>query len=140
MGRTRQQVFDQGYVVRLTEDVFHPDHSRSFMNKPSFGDLFLRNVSMLAADFGATVFRLCVCPQGTPLARLIWYLRRAYFQPDFELIEQVRNLTSSTEVRLELNRVRYYHPATGLFRGFLRVRISGQRLLNLADGLFAGTG
>jgi len=55
---------------------------------------------------------------GTPLARLIWYLRRAYFQPDFELIEQVRNLTSSTEVRLELNRVRYYHPATGSFADF----------------------
>lgn len=110
------------------------------MNKASFGDLFCETNKCLPGDFRVKVFWLCLYPQAIPLARLIWHLNRAYFQPEVELIERVRNLSSSAEVRLELNRFRYCHRSTGFFRGFLKVRISGQRLLNLADGLFGKTG
>jgi len=110
------------------------------MNKASFGDLFCETNKCLPGEFREKVFWLFLYPQAIPLARLIWHLNRAYFRPDVEFIERVGNLTNSAEVRLELNRFRYYHRATGLFRGFLKVRISGQRLLNLADGLFPRAG
>jgi len=36
----------------------------------------------------------------------------------------------------EISNFRYHHPARGLFRGTLKVRISGQMLLDLAVKLF----
>lgn len=110
------------------------------MNKASFGDLFCETYKCLPEEFREKVFWLCLYPQAILLARLIWHLNQAYFQPDVELVERVRTLTSSAAVRLELNGFRYHHRSTGFFRGFLKVRISGQRLLNLADGLFAKAG
>ena len=110
------------------------------MNKPSFGDLFCETNKCSREEFGEKVFWFCLYPQALLLARLIWRLNRAYFRPDVEFIEQVRNLTSSNAVREELNRFRYYHRATGFFRGYLKVRISGKQVLNLADGLFSKAG
>ena len=111
-----------------------------FMKKASFGDLFCETNKCSPDEFCEKVFWFCLYPQALLLARLIWRLNRAYFRPDVEFIEQVRNLTSSTEVREELNRFRYYHRATGLLRGYLKVRISGKHVLNLADGLFSKAG
>jgi hypothetical protein len=106
------------------------------MKKTSFSDLFCEAHKCSPVEFPARVFWRCLYPQATPLTHLVWHLNRAYFQPDLELIEQMRNLTNLAEVRLELNRFRYYHRSTGILRGILKLRISGQRLLNLADELF----
>ena len=110
------------------------------MNHGSFCDLFCETHGCLPGEYRERVFWLCLYPRAILLARLIWRLNRAYFRPDVELIEKVRNLTNPTEVRLELNRFRYYQRSRGFFRGFLKVRISGQRFLNLADGLFSKVG
>ena len=110
------------------------------MKKASFGDLFCETNKCSPDEFCEKVFWFCLYPQALLLARLIWRLNRAYFRPDVEFIEQVRNLTSSNAVREELNRFRYYHRATGFFRGYLKVRISGKQVLNLADGLFSQAG
>ena len=117
-----------------------PRPSGSVEKKASFGDLFCETTKCSPEEFCERVFWFCLYPQAMPLARLIWRLNRAYFRPDVEFIEQVRNLTNSSEIRQELNRFRYYHRATGLFRGFLKVRISGKQVLNLADGLFSKAG
>jgi hypothetical protein len=46
-------------------------------------------------------------------------------------------LTKPDEVVLEVERFHYHRLASGFLRGWLRVRISGRRLLSIARGMFA---
>ncbi len=124
----------------VSGDAPPPQPARGGTSQASFCDLFCETNKCCPEDFREKVFWFCLYPQATLLARLIWHLNGAYFRPDVELIEQVRNLTNVAEVRLEFSRFRHYHTSMGLFRRFLKVRISGQRLLSLADRLFAKTG
>ena len=107
------------------------------MSAASFGDLFRTANACPPAAFSERVFWQCLYPRARLPARLIWSLNRHYFRPDVEFVEKGRNLANPAEVRLELKRFRYYHRPTGLLRRFLKMRLSGQRLLNLADQLFA---
>ena len=106
------------------------------MNRATFCDLFCAAYKCAPEDFSQTAFWRCLFPNGHMLARLIWRVNRACFGPDFELLQQVKDLKSSEEIRQEIGDFYYHHPARGFIRGVLRVRISGQRLLDLADRLF----
>ncbi|MCX6896710.1 MAG: hypothetical protein NTZ16_14710 [Verrucomicrobia bacterium] len=70
------------------------------------------------------------------MARLIWRWHRGFFAADLELIRAAGELMSVSDLKTEISNFRYHHPARGLLRGALKVRISGQMLLNLAVGLF----
>ena len=107
------------------------------MNNATFCDLFCAAYKCPPEEFAERVLWHCLFPHARAPARLIWRLNRDYFAPDLELIEQVRDLTNPTDLRAELNDHQYHHPATGLLRKVLKARPSGQRLLNLANGLFA---
>jgi hypothetical protein len=107
------------------------------MNCASFFDRFCRAFQCSPDGFNEAVLWHCLSPRAVSLARLLWRLDRGYFQPDFELIGQVKNVTAAEDVRDELDDFYYLHPPTGFLRKHLHVGISGQRLMELADQLFA---
>lgn len=110
---------------------------KKIMDGESFVDLVCETFKCSPEDFNETVFWLCVFPQALFLARWLWRWNRGYFKPDLELIEQVKNATDQGELMFELNDFRRHHPQAGIFRTWLKVRLSGERLLALGDKLFS---
>ena len=92
---------------------------------------------MLALEFDERLFWLCLYPHAVALARLLWQLNRAYFEPDFALVKQVKFLTRADEVVLEIEGFRLRRRRAGLLRGLVKVRISGRRLLDTASRILA---
>ena len=84
------------------------------------------------------VFFECVYPHALTFAWFIGLFHPGVFKSDFALIEQIKHATSLDEVR---RAVRFHgaqdHPG-GLIRLVFKTRISRQRLLHLANELFAG--
>ena len=74
----------------------------------------------------------CFFPPTLALGKLFWHLHPAYFDEDLEVIRDIAGCVSVSQVCAELNDFRYHHPLRGLPRRFLRVRVSGQRLVELA--------
>lgn len=128
---------DRNRPVTLDRGIAGHACNSNIMSNSSFADGVCETFKCRPEEATETVFWLCVYPQAIPLARLLWHLHRGYFAADLEFIERVSRLTSPAEVRLEFSRFRYYQPVKGVLRRFLKVRISGKRLLELADQLFA---
>ena len=105
-------------------------------NAASFCDLFCKAYCCSPQEFDERLFWHCLYPHAVGLARLLWRLNRAYFEPDLELVRQVKFLTRADEVVLEIEGFRL-HRRAGLLRGLLKVRISGRRLLDTANRIFA---
>ena len=63
---------------------------------------------------------------------LRWYLNRSYFKRDLEVIRAVAECTNLRDIRSEIT---FFHhqKITGVQRNFLHFRISGKRLLSLAN-------
>ncbi len=59
-----------------------------------------------------------------------------YFAPDRELVKLALRSTSLRELQVEVSNHQYHHPPYGFFRGLLRVRVSGQRLVSLGGEVF----
>ena len=106
------------------------------MSGASFCDLFCAARACTVSEFEERVFWECVYPQGDFVARLVWRLHRACFEADLELIRAAGELMSVSDLKTEISNFRYHHPARGFLRGTLKVRISGQILLDLAVKLF----
>lgn len=77
----------------------------------------------------------CLPPYHVPVGKLRWLLDRDYFANDAMLIQAVADCTSVSEVSVELCWHRASRPPYGFQRGFLRARVSGQRLLDLASSI-----
>ena len=113
-----------------------PGHSATFPTPNSFAALYCEKFQCPPEKFEADLIWRCMQPRSILVARLLWSWCRFYFQPDFHLINQVKDLTGLDDVVSEISGVRHQLPVRGIFRGWLRVRISGQRLVNLAQELF----
>lgn len=88
------------------------------------------------AEFEMGVFWRCVKPQV--LRRVIVTgVNLSVLVEDLELIQAVKNLNSLDEIAMEINLFRYQHPVNGLLRQVFGIRVSGQRLMNLAAELFS---
>lgn len=109
------------------------------MHRTTFLRSFCRHYGCPPEEFEQRVFWLCIRPEAGALARLLWGVNRALFQPDIELIRAVQHHTNTDDVVFEISDSRYRRPARGLLRGWLRVRLSGQRLANLAQTLLAAS-
>lgn len=107
------------------------------MNSASFCDLFCEAFKCPPEDFNERVLWLCLFPKTNSFAHWLWQLNRDYFKPEFELIDQIKSLTSAQDIQAELDDFYYHNPPKGFFRKVLKVRISGDRLLELAEELFA---
>lgn len=66
------------------------------------------------------------------LGKWQWRFDREYFDTDLELIRAAGDCTNLSDLRGELDNHRYHNPVSGLRRRFLRLRLSGQRLMDLA--------
>lgn len=110
------------------------------MNRRAFFELFCDAYECLPKNFDETVLLLCVFPSASLLVRLLYRLNREFFSKDIELIRQVKHLTNTEDIRQEICDYYYRYPARGLVRRILRARVSGQRLLGLADHLFKKAG
>jgi hypothetical protein len=66
------------------------------------------------------------------LGLLRWHLNRSYFKRDLEVIRAVAECTNLRDIRSELT---FYHhqKIIGLQRNVLHFRISGKRLLSVAN-------
>jgi hypothetical protein len=112
----------------------------SLMNNASFCQLFCARHKCQPAEFDDKVFRLCFYPKRYYLGRLLALFDKDLFDVDYALIEAVKAQTSMREIRTEIESYRFNNRPRGLFRGWLKVRISGQRLLNEAESLLPRAG
>jgi hypothetical protein len=103
----------------------------------SFRDAVCQHFRCAPEAYGETVFSHCLYPHATWPARLIRRFIPDYFYSDFELIRLVANKTEAEELRTEVRLHRFEYPPETLLRRFLRVRLSGQRLLDLGDQLLS---
>ena len=85
--------------------------------------------------FEEEVLWRCFYPKAVPLGKLLRRLNRHCFDSDFELIRQIADCTTASEMRAEMNEFRYHRPIFGFRRKVLRIRLSGQRLVNLGTKL-----
>lgn len=106
------------------------------MKNTTFCDLYCGIFNRQPEVFPEELFWSCLFPQALFVARLLWRCHRDYFKPDLELMARVKNLTDATDVKAEFHDYYYQHPPSGVLRGVLKVRISGQRLINMANRVF----
>ncbi len=106
------------------------------MKTTTFCDLYCGIFKCPPEAFTEELFWSCLFPQARFVARLLWRCHRDYFKSDLELISRVKDLTDATDVKAEFHDYYYHHPPSGVLRGVLKMRISGQRLIQLAYGLF----
>lgn len=85
--------------------------------------------------FEEEVLWRCLYPDTVWLGKLLWQINPRCFDPDIELIQQVSDCTTASEMRAELNDFRYHQPVCGFLRKVLRIRLSGQRLVDFASKL-----
>ena len=90
-------------------------------------------------NFEQRVFWNALHPEAKPVAFLIRCLRPKFFASDLDCIRSIAAAESKHEVRAIINSLQY-DPTfkRGFFRGFLRVRISGRRLMHLAGKVLMG--
>ena len=105
-------------------------------SRASFQELYCERFQCSPEQFAEDVLWRCVYPQAEFLARSLWRIDRGFFATDLHLLEEVAGLTDNESVVSEINDTRYRFKPRGLLRGKLRVRVSSQRLLKLANDLF----
>ena len=86
--------------------------------------------------FEKRVFLNCVYPEGLGIARFISLLNPGFFRSDFELIEEIKYATSYSEVKKLVDFHGTQNAPAGVLRMLLKVRLSKQRLLALAQSVF----
>jgi len=99
----------------------------------NFKTAFCARFASRQEQFEKQVFWNAIHPEIKPVAFLIRCFRPNFFQSDLECIRSVAKAESKEEVRAIVNSLQF-DPTfkQGFFRGFLRVRISGRRLTELA--------
>jgi hypothetical protein len=84
-------------------------------------------------DFDKRVFWKCLYRHALPLAALLCWTNKEFFQPDLDLIHSLAASTTFSEVKAEASFIRHdQRMQDGFLRHALRIRISGRRLANLA--------
>ena len=101
-------------------------------NMKTFREAVCERLDISPEAFEEEVLWRCFFPHTVVLGKILWLLKAAHFDEDLEMIREVAGCVSVSQVCAELNDFRYHHPLRGLPRRFLRVRVSGQRLVELA--------
>jgi hypothetical protein len=104
-----------------------------------FLNLFCGKFGCATSKFEKLVFLECVYPEGRDVARLLRLVYPGFFRSDFALIEKVSRATSLSDFKKLVD----FHAAQtsqeGGLRVLLKVRISKQKLLKLAETIFDGS-
>ena len=104
-------------------------------SEQTFREAYCEKMAIPTEDFAETVFWRCFPPQKLKLGRFFWWFYRDLFANDFELIEDVSESTTVEEVATELANFRSEVREQGFLRVNLNLRLSGQRLVDLASGV-----
>ena len=102
-----------------------------------FREAVCRKFGCAPEAYAEAVFSHCLYPHAAGSAKLIRWLKPDCFAADFELIHQIATVTVMRQVRAEVENHRYHYPSATLLRRFLRIRLSGRRVIQLADEAFA---
>jgi hypothetical protein len=97
-----------------------------------FRDLYCERLGISPAAFEKKILLASLPGYYRGLGLVRWHLNRSYFKRDLEVIRAVAECTSLRDLRSELT---FYHhqKVTGLQRNVLRFRLSGKRLLSVAN-------
>jgi hypothetical protein len=101
----------------------------------SFRDAVCRALACAPADYVEVVFERCLFPHAVLPVRVLRSLFPDWFTPDYQLIELLGKCTDSLQLQTEVKVHRRLHPAHGFIRKTLRLRVSGQRLIDLGAEL-----
>lgn len=101
----------------------------------TFRELYCEEFDIPPEAFEEEVLWRCFYPNAVHLGRLRWRWNPRYFDADLQLIREVTDCTTVSEMRAELNDFRYHRPISGFQRKVLRIRVSGQRLIALGTEL-----
>lgn len=118
------------YENRRMQNGEVPSSSKEFRNA------FCERFNCRRPEFEGKVFWRCLYPHAVPIAKLIMLVDSDYFQEDFEAIRHLGNASTVADVLAEVNSLHdNYRAHSKFFREVLRIRISGKRLLRLAQKL-----
>lgn len=97
-----------------------------------FQEAFCAQHGVLAKDFETLVFRRCLYPHARFVAWALRFLAPRYFALDFATIRRLGEVSTMLEAQDE---IRFYSDSHrqefSLLRTWLKVRVSGKRLLHL---------
>lgn len=103
----------------------------------NFRDLFCERFVCKPEKFESKLFREAMNPDLKLLAVAIGCVHPGLFEKDFEYIRRVAYAESKAEILAIVNRLPYDPEFNrGALRGIFRLRISGRRLVQLANELF----
>lgn len=103
------------------------------MKRTTFREACCGKFGLAKDHFEEAVLWQCVPGYHRVVGKLEWLVNRAYFEEDLELIRLVADCTTLAELHAGLSYFRSIHPPTGFRRKLLRARLSGRRLVNLAN-------
>jgi hypothetical protein len=104
----------------------------STMSETGFAAKYCKKRGCKPEDFSKIVLFRCTYPLTTPLARLIWLVSRDFFREDLSLIEEIKDESSFARIRDIVSFHSIQPRKRNLLRKWFRVRLSKNRLLNLA--------
>ena len=102
------------------------------MNPPTFQEQYCERNSCPKDRFARWVFWHCLYRHAVPLAPLILLLNYDYFVSDRDLIASAGRATDMHHLRNEVRDFFWDSNNRGWLRRTCRIRVSGQRLKNLA--------
>jgi hypothetical protein len=103
-----------------------------------FRGAYCRKYRCLPERFVQSVFWQCIPSEVMPIAQVVHTLAPSAFAQDFELIRMLAKASSPADITSGIESRRYQNQDAGLLRGALKVRISHQRLISLANDLLEG--
>lgn len=103
----------------------------------TFKEAFCERFRCPPERYEQSVFWRCLHRHAIPVAMLIRWINPEVFREDFDLIREIGGMNDPFLFRGEVD---YFHGRNvrhdGLLRRYLRVRVSGRRVLKLKDALF----
>jgi hypothetical protein len=102
---------------------------------PTFRSLVCDAFQCAPEDYAEVVFERCLFPHAALPVRVLRSLFPEWFGPDFQLIQLLARCTDALQLQTEVKVHRRLHPAQGFVRRTLRLRLSGQRLIDLGTAL-----
>ncbi|HTH48405.1 MAG TPA: hypothetical protein VMB21_12910 [Candidatus Limnocylindria bacterium] len=108
------------------------------MTHATFKHLYCAKTGLQSEPALQHLFRQCIPLWKRPVMALIHWLDPSAFQLDWSVIQEAGEATSHTEVETAVDLLHYRgRRELSFWRDFLGFRISGKRLLELADQLMA---
>jgi hypothetical protein len=106
-------------------------------NRNNFRTACCERFGCLDEDFESVVFFRCLRRHAILPARVLYFWVPSVFRWDIDLIRCVSVARSLGEFEQELNRCVQNNPPMGFLHSTLRIRLSGQKLMNLGRHIFS---